>query len=135
MAWDLTLEFQLSAPPARVMQLLTDAALIRKWSGEDAVIENKPGGRMSMYGGWVTGEVTKTSADELAYTWLTTDQPMGAKPSEVHFVLKKQDGGTRVILKHTGFATEEEMKEHRSGWADTFFEPLEDFIMIFDNRE
>lgn len=134
MAFDLTLEFQLSAPPARVMQLLTDAALIRKWSGGEAVLENKVGGRFSMFDGWVNGAVTKTGADELAYTWLTTDQPEGSKPTEVHYVLKKHDGGTKVILHHTGFATEEEMKDHRSGWADFFFDPLEDFIMVFDNR-
>jgi uncharacterized protein YndB with AHSA1/START domain len=135
MAYDLTLEFQLSAPPQRVMQLLTDETLIRKWSGGAAVIENKVGGRFSMFDEWATGQVIKTGADELAYTWQITDWPEGTKPTEVHYILKKQDGGTLVTVRHTGFGTKEEMDSHRSGWADYFFDPLEDFIMVFDNRD
>lgn len=134
MAYDLHLEFQLSAPPKRVMQLLTDAALIRKWSGGMAVVESKTGGRFEMFDGWATGEVIRAEANELVHTWLTTDWAPGTKPTEVHYILRAQDGGTKVILHHTGFATEEEMNSHKSGWSDYFFDPLEDFIMVFDNR-
>ena len=59
MAFDLDLEFTLSGKPKRVMQLLTDAALIRKWSGGEAVVENIIGGRFEMFDGWVTGKVLK----------------------------------------------------------------------------
>jgi len=132
MSFDLTLEFQLSASPERVMKLLTDAALIRKWSGSDGVVENKEGGKFSMFDGWATGTVIKTGANELAYTWKTTDWPEETKPSEVHYILKKHDGGTKVTIKHTGLPSEDEMKSHRSGWTDYFFDPMEDYIMIFE---
>ena len=132
MAFDLNLEFILSGKPQRVMQLLTDDVLIRKWSGDDAILENKVGGRFEMFDGWVKGEVLKTTGDELAYTWTAGDWPEGTKASEVHYTLKSDEGGTKVILKHTGFPNEKERDSHKSGWTDFFFDPLEDFILIID---
>ena len=132
MAFDLALEFILSGKPARVMELLIDPVLIRKWSGGEAVLENKVGGRFEMFDGWVSGEVLKTSKNELAYTWKTSDWPEETKPTEVHYLLKADEAGTKVILHHTGFPDEEEMKSHISGWTDFFFDPMEDFILIID---
>ena len=132
MAYDLALEFILSGKPARVMELLTDPVLIRKWSGSEAVLENKVGGRVEMFDGWVMGEVLKTNKNELAYTWKTTDWPEETKPTEVHYLLKENEAGTKVILHHTGFPNEDEMKSHKSGWTDFFFDPMEDFILIID---
>lgn len=129
MAFDLSLEFTLSGKPKRVMQLLTDAKLIRKWSGDEAVIENKVGGRFEMFDGWVKGTVIKTSENELAYTW---KEENWEQPSEVHYLLKADEAGTKVILHHTGLPGEEEMNSHKSGWTDFFFDPMEDFILIID---
>jgi len=132
MAFDLELEFILSGKPRRVMQLLTDPALIRKWSGEDAVLENMVGGRFEMFDGWVTGKIIKMSTTELAYTWLAGDWADGTAPSEVHYLLKEDEGGTKVIINHTGFPDAEEMNSHKTGWTDFFFDPLEDYILIVD---
>jgi uncharacterized protein YndB with AHSA1/START domain len=132
MTYDLLLEFILSGKPKRVMQLLTDARLIRKWSGSEAIVENEVGGRFEMFDGWVTGTVLKVGENELAYTWSTTDWAEGTTPSEVHYLLKPDEAGTKVVLKHTGLPNEDEMKSHKSGWTDYFFDPLEDFILMID---
>lgn len=132
MAFDLSLEFTLSGKPARVMQLLTDPVLIRKWSGEEAILENKVGGRFEMFDGWVKGEVQKTGENELIYTWKPADWAEETSPSEVHYVLKADEAGTKVIIKHTGFPNDKERDSHKSGWADFFFDPMEDFILIID---
>ena len=129
MSYSLFLEFRLSGKPARVMQLLTDPLLIRKWSGGEAIVEKKAGGRFEMFDGWVKGEVLKVTDNELAYTWKTEDWPADAVPTEVHYLLKEDEAGTKVILKHTGFPDEEQMNSHRSGWSDFFFTPMEDYIM------
>ncbi len=132
MAFDLSLEFILSGKPERVMELLTDPVLIRKWSGEAAVLEAKSGGRFEMFDGWVSGVVLKTGKLELSYTWKASDWPEETKPSEVHYLLKKDEAGTKVILHHTGFPNEKEMDSHKSGWTDFFFDPMEDFILMID---
>lgn len=132
MAFDLALEFTLSGKPKRVMELLTDPVLIRKWSGEDAVLENKAGGSFAMFDGWVKGEVIKTGELELGYTWKAADWAEDAQPSEVHYLLKADEAGTKVVVKHTGFPNEKERDSHKSGWTDFFFDPLEDFILMID---
>jgi uncharacterized protein YndB with AHSA1/START domain len=59
MAYDLSLEFILSGKPQRVMELLTDPLLIRKWSGGAAVLEKVAGGKFEMFDGWVHGQALK----------------------------------------------------------------------------
>ncbi|MCW3121370.1 MAG: glutathione S-transferase [Flavipsychrobacter sp.] len=132
MAFDLELEFILSGKPKRVMQLLTDPVLIRKWSGGEAVFEKMVGGRFEMFDGWVTGKVTKVSENELAYTWTAGDWEDGTPASEVHYLLKPDEAGTKVIVHHTGFPNEKERDSHKTGWTDFFFDPMEDFILIID---
>ncbi len=134
MAYNLSLEFDLPAKPARIMQLLTDSALIRKWSGGEGTVETKPGGKFEMFDGWVFGEVIQASPTELSYTWKTTDWDEAAAPSTVHYVLKADEDGTKLLLTHTGFPDQAEMDEHKNGWTDYFFQPMEDFIMVFDKR-
>lgn len=135
MTFDLRLEFVLSAPAHRVMQLLTDPTLIRKWSGEDAVVVLEEGGRFSMFDGWATGTVLKATETELCYTWHIADWNAEIPATTVHYTLKNGDGGTVVTVNHTGFLTEDEMKNHRNGWVDYFFDPLEDYIMIFEQKK
>ena len=132
MMFDLSLEFTLSGKPQRVMQLLTDPVLIRKWSGGEGTVANTVGGKVTLFDGWMHGEVLKTTEDELAYTWTTTDWPEGMPPSEVHFLLKKDAAGTKVLVHHKRLPDEDEKKSYKSGWADFFFDPLEDFILIID---
>lgn len=132
MTYDLHLEFILSAKPEYVMELLTDSGLIRKWCGSDGIVEKKAGGKFEMFDGWVSGKVLKFGANELAYTWKTTDWPETTTPSEVHYLLEPVEAGTKVTLHHTGLPDEKEMEEHKSGWSDYFFVPMEDFIMAFD---
>ncbi len=114
------------------MQLLTDPVLIRKWSGGEAILENKVGGKFEMFDGWVKGIVRMTNENELAYSWKAADWKEDTKPSEVHYLLKEDEAGTKVILHHTGFPNAEEMNSHKTGWTDFFFDPLEDFILMID---
>ncbi len=132
MAYNLALEFILSGKPNRIMELLTDPILIRKWSGSNGFVENKIDGKVSLFDDWVTGKVLKTSKNELSYTWKTTDWDDETEPSVVHFLLQEDEAGTKVILTHTNLPTEDEMKSHKSGWTDYFFDPMEDFILIID---
>lgn len=132
MSLDLKLEFLLSGKPARVMQLLTDPVLIRKWSGEEGIAEQKEGGKFEMFDGWVTGQVLKATDSELVVTWLPGDWEEGTTPSEVHFLLKPHAAGTQLLLTHSGLPNEKERDSHKAGWADFYFDPMEDFMLIID---
>jgi uncharacterized protein YndB with AHSA1/START domain len=134
MSFDLQLSFFLSAPPARVMQLITDATLIRRWSGEEGTIETKEGGAMSLFDGWTTGTVTETDANKISFSWRVAEWTEETPETMVQLTLRGKDGGCEVTVQQTGFTTEDEMKSHKTGWNDFFFDPLEDYIMIFENR-
>lgn len=128
MAYDIHLEFIVPAKPEVVMQLLTDEKLLRRWSGGEAKVEKKEGGRFEMFDGWVFGKVLKATDRELAYTWKTTDWAEDTSASEVHYKLEKDKEGTKVTVDHTGLPTEEEMNEHKEGWDDQFFGLMEEYI-------
>lgn len=132
MSFDLEMEFRLSGKPSRVMELLTDPALIRKWSGSDAVVELQPGGRLEMFDGWVTGEIVKVEPNELEYTW-KVEEWGDAPASVVHYwLMGDKQGGTELKLKHSGLPSEDEMKSHKAGWNDYFFDPMEDYMIVID---
>jgi uncharacterized protein YndB with AHSA1/START domain len=134
MANDIHLEFILSAPPERVMELLTDAQLMEAWSDGEVVFDPKVGVHFSMFGGWVSGIILKIGADELAYTWTTTDWPEGTTPSEVHYKLIRENDETKIVLAHTGLPDEKEMQSHEEGWFEHFFWPLEEYILVDTNN-
>lgn len=128
MAYDLEMEFIMPGTPKQLMEMLTDTALIRKWSGGEAVLEKKEGGKFEMFDGWVNGTVLKATENELAYTWKTTGWDEETEPSEVHYVLSNDKEGTKVVLHHRNLPTVEEAEEHRQGWDDHFFGPLEEYM-------
>lgn len=126
--FDLILEFHLEAKPKRVMELLTDEQLISEWSVANAEFDPRGFGKYKMFDGWVSGEVLIASDNKLSYTWKTTDWAADAKPSEVLFILSQEGQGTKVVVKHTGLPSEEEMEGHRDGWQEHFFGPMEEYI-------
>ncbi|NDC40319.1 MAG: hypothetical protein EBZ77_02030 [Chitinophagia bacterium] len=110
MSHNIHLTFRLSAPPARVMQLLTDPALIRRWSGGEARFEPKEGGAFMMFDDWATGTVMTANAGELNFSWTTTDWAPSTPASTVRMILTAaEEQGTKVELWH-------------------------DYIMVFENK-
>lgn len=58
--------------------------------------------------------------DALVYTW----EWLGSgEVSAVQVGFAAVEGGTKVSVRHTGFATEESRKAHESGW-DSYCEQL-----------
>ena len=135
MSHNLKIEILLPATPEQVMQMLTDQKRIAIWSGEEAVFEAKEGGKVSLFGGWMNGEVKKISAEELSYTWKTSEWTEETEASLVHIKLKVEGEQTLLVLNHTNLPNEEEVKAHDSGWHDFFFTPLEDYLMIKYNAD
>ncbi|HTN18350.1 MAG TPA: SRPBCC domain-containing protein [Chitinophagaceae bacterium] len=83
MAHDLKIELLLPATPKQLMQLLTDQQQIAIWSGEAAVFEAKEGGKVSLFDGWMIGEVQSITDKELSYTCTCSDWPEGTNVSLV----------------------------------------------------
>ena len=122
------LEFYLNASPAKVMDLLSDSELITDWSGAEALVEKKIGGKVVLFDGWMEGKILKISGDELAYTWKPSNWPEEIAASEVYYTLSANGKGTKIVLEHTRFPNSKEMEDHKSGWSEQFFDLIENYL-------
>lgn len=124
---EVRIERTLAAPPERVSAAWTDPAVLRLWYcpnpdlplavTADAVV----GGRYRVdmgEGAYVAeGEYTELVPGRVvAFTWRWAGSD--APPSHVRVDLQPDpDGGTRLVLVHTGLADADDAQGHAEGWA------------------
>ena len=95
-------------PPERVWRALTDPAIVATWLMESD-IEPRVGHRFQFrtkpapgFDGIVHCEVLEADPPRrLAYSW--AGGPTRDRPTRVEWTLTPIDGGTRVLLEHSGF--------------------------------
>lgn len=123
-------EIWIDASPERVYRAWTDRADLTRWWGvpgeyetTTAEVDVQEGGRYRFAGTSaqlgtfeVTGEYRVVDPPHrLAYTWNPSwDEDAHGSVVELRFEAK--DGGTRLVVEHTAFATESTRDDHRSGW-------------------
>jgi uncharacterized protein YndB with AHSA1/START domain len=132
----LKLERAFEAPPEAVFDAWTDPEVLRRWwaAGPDwdtpvAEVDLRVGGRyrLSMRNPesgdvhTVVGEYKEVERPErLAYTWAWEGEPSeqsGSEDTLVTVEFAERDGGTALVLTHTGFATEQSREQHAHGWV------------------
>lgn len=121
----------IDAPPARVFRAWTDPAEVSTWwripgayETTEAEIDLRVGGRYRFAGTSeargtfeVRGEYREVVPGErLVYTW-TPDWDDGARESVVTLTFEAEAGGTRLVVEHVGFRTEQSRDDHVSGWS------------------
>jgi uncharacterized protein YndB with AHSA1/START domain len=121
MTKDVTRAVDVSAPPDRVWQLLTDPAELPRWWPDAAELEPRVGGRVVLnFGpGDVSGEVTTWEPPSaLGFTWEASNMP-GVLLHVSFTVDDLGDGRSRVSVVHSGFegAPAEARDAVVGGWA------------------
>lgn len=102
----------ISAPVDRVWELVTRAEHLGRWFGDDgAEIDLRPGGRMTLSWkahGTALGRVESVEAPHrLVCVWAAKmgTEPAPGNQTQVEFTLAPEDGGTRVRVVESGFAS------------------------------
>jgi len=117
--------FILSAPPEEVYIALTNAATIKLWTGEEAVMSTEPGTEFSLFGGSIEGRNLEfETGKKIVQEWyFGDDQP---EPSIVTLKLHPHSAGTSLELRHTHIPDEayEDMVE---GWNEVYLAALSEF--------
>ncbi len=124
----------LPASPERVFAAWTDPASLSRWWGPEGCrvvecsLEVRPGGEwrtiIAAPDGrrWTVSGVYREIAPprNLAFSW-SWDQDDGGRGPETEIVVtfEPDRDGTRLVLKQTGFTTEDARDRHRSGWASS----------------
>jgi uncharacterized protein YndB with AHSA1/START domain len=117
----LEVSVHVAAPPETVFRYFTEAERYAQWMGGTAVLEPVPGGeyRVRMRDGVeAVGRFVELEAPRrVVFTWGWTGAfavPPGSTRVEV--TLAAEDGGTRVVLRHSGLPSDDERRQHRGGW-------------------
>ena len=115
--FEFTTELEIAADPDLVYEFFTDAELLARWHCVSAEVDPRPGGAFVLN---ITGEdVTRGEFLELepgrrlVFSWGFA--AVGETTVEVCF--EAIPSGTRVRLRHFGFATPTAREDHRRGWA------------------
>lgn len=125
----LSMSVTVTAKPREVFEALTDSRTIAQWCGQKGKVDAKPGGKFEMFDGWVQGKVLEYKPGKsLAYSWHPGDWPSDASESVVQYKLNATKSGTKISLRHSGFPSQKEMKNHKSGWTDFVFDPLKQYL-------
>ncbi|UUP18760.1 SRPBCC family protein [Nitratireductor thuwali] len=117
----------LSAPQEDAWRLLTETGHIRAWWGDHVSLDARPGGALREV--WSNGRrevvtaglVTRLEPPRLlAMSWADDDWP---GETEVSFALEEKDGGTQLLLVHSGWGIHPPerrsglMEAHAQGWG------------------
>ena len=118
----------LPAPPHIVFKALADSKQHSAFTGSKAKIPKRAGGRMSAYGGYISGKVLGLwPGTGLLQTWRTTEWPKGAPVSRLEIRLAPSGKGTRLTMIHS------EVPASRaagltSGWKAYYWAPLRRYL-------
>lgn len=118
-SFDLTQEIDIDASPELVFRFFTDAELLARWLCVRGEVDPTPGGSFMLN---VTGtHVTRGTFRELepgrrlVFTWLF-EHVQPPIPTTVEVTLTPVGRGTRVRLRHHGFADPTLRDRHAEGW-------------------
>lgn len=110
---EIQLDVDIDASPERLFQILTNPVDLKKYIGDNPVVEPKVGGEYSF--GWGNGptKILDIQPDEkLSYAWEFPQEP----DTVVTWRLEGSAGRTRLTLVHSGFAPGRNMEDYQIGW-------------------
>lgn len=103
---------------------LTNPALIKLWTGEDAVMSTEPGSEFSLWEDSIVGKNLEFETNhKIVQQWYFGDQE---EESIVTIILHTHKHGTSVELRHTNIP-DEEFNDIVDGWNQNYFASLEEF--------
>ena len=121
-------EMVLDAPIEKVWAAITEPEQLAQWFGDSASIDLRPGGRAEF--GWTEFNDSVSAIVEVverptrfSFRWESLrNTPVEEASTLVEFSLHTVEGGTRLTLVESGFASlpedayEERYAENNSGW-------------------
>lgn len=125
-------KLELGQSPETVWRALTDPAEVACWFSETAAFDSEPRGEG--YFAWESHGRFAMRIEEfdpptrLAWIWAREpDKPLAETHSTLveWTLLPRADGGTTLLLKESGFATEESRQENTDGWQHELGELVE----------
>lgn len=126
----LLAQVEIAASPERVFQALTTAELANWWGDAKTYHvsthhnDQRKGGKWRSEGIGSTGTAFTVHGEILEWdpprgfsqSWLYDWDPDGQTPTRIDWRLEPIEGGTRVTVRHSGFASDASCLDHANGW-------------------
>ena len=115
------------ATPHEVYEVIMDPKKHSELTGSKARINNKVGGKFSIYDGDIEGVNLELVPDQkIVQSWRYSDWPEGHY-STVTFALKKVSQGTQLTFTQTA-VPEERYEDVSQGWRDYYWAPMKEML-------
>src|SRR5687768_17213515 len=116
--------FILPVEPEQLYLALTNPAIIRLWTGEDAEMSTEPGSEFSLWEDSISGRnISFEHNRKIVQQWYFGEQE---EESIVSITLHPHKHGTSVELRHTNIP-DSEFNDIVDGWNQSYFAALEEF--------
>ena len=113
--------------PKEVYEALMDSKKHSKFTGSEAKMSNKVGGKFTAYDGWIEGEnLVLVKNKKIVQKWRGADWPEGHYSKAV-FLLTKLKEGTKLTFTHTGVPVKF-VKAISDGWYEHYWEPMKEML-------
>jgi len=127
----MSVEFEISdwipASPNQIYDAWLDSDGHTNMTGTDAEVSNEVGGPFEAWDGYIFG--TNLELDpfsRILQSWRTTEFEETDEDSVVEIMLKAQDNGTLVTIRHTKLP--KNGMQYKQGWIDYYFSPMKEFF-------
>jgi uncharacterized protein YndB with AHSA1/START domain len=119
----------LPGTPREVYDALMTTRGHRGFTGADARISSKVGGRFTAWGGYIHGTNLKlVPGKTIVQSWRPTDETWPKTYySTVRFDLTKVANGSRLKFTHSG-VPEDHVGHLSQGWKDSYWKPLRAYL-------
>ncbi len=117
----------INAPAKDVYDALMDSSQHSEFTGAKASIDNKVGGKFSVWDGYASGvNLELIPGKKITQTWRASDWPAGVY-SKLTIELKTLGENTELEFTQTG-VPDEFYQDIKDGWQDYYWKPLKDFF-------
>lgn len=98
------------------------------FTGGEAKIVNKVGGKFTAWDGYIMGKTLELKPyKKIVQSWRTTEFAKSDADSKLEIILEKVKAGTKITLIHTQIPKGGK-DEYKQGWLDYYFQPMKKYF-------
>jgi activator of HSP90 ATPase len=113
--------------PHAIYEALMDEKKHAAFTGGEAKISRKAGGKFSIYGGDIEGKNLELITDQkIVQSWRYSDWPEGHY-STATFTLEPIEKGTRLTFSQTD-VPDDKYEDIKQGWKDYYWGPMKEML-------
>ena len=116
-----------NAPPEEIYRTWLDSKGHSEMTGGEAYITHKTGEKFTAWDGYISGRNLELEPDKkIVQSWRSSEFDFEEEDSLLEIRLEKENGGTRLSLKHSNLS--EEGIKYKQGWIDNYFTPMKKYF-------